>query len=230
MGHRGVAAVFRDHLGNILAGSNSILPTHLVLDAEANAIREALIIANTLHFTTVIIESDNRELIQALKSETTIWEIRPILEDICKLKREMLNCGFTWILREGNQLAHEIAKLTIATNLNAQWCTTPTMMIRNLIIKDKGSSITSFLLTDTTPSPEHDSVAKIQHKINLVDTQNLRLRLKRPISRSQANPATHCCQKGRGHIGIHRAAERGVKDSRLSGYGCVGASGVGTTS
>ncbi|MED6219393.1 hypothetical protein PIB30_035398 [Stylosanthes scabra] len=96
---------------------------HSPLAAEANAMREALITAT--------------KLIKALKSGADIWEIGPILQDIRKVVQHIHGCGFTWSPKEGNQLAHEVAKLVAHGNLDPHWVTNPTHTIRRLINYDR---------------------------------------------------------------------------------------------
>ncbi|KAL4370122.1 hypothetical protein AHAS_Ahas06G0034200 [Arachis hypogaea] len=58
----------------------------------------------------VIVESDSLNLTQAIKSKTPIAKVYPMLEDIWKLAGTIQCSGFTWTLRQGNALAHEVAK------------------------------------------------------------------------------------------------------------------------
>ncbi|XLU93939.1 hypothetical protein S245_008291, partial [Arachis hypogaea] len=114
-------AVFRDHAGNLLTASNSKIAATSSLAAEALAVREALIIAKNFQLERVIFESDSGIFIQALKSKATIADIQVILDDILDLARNISNCGFTWVPREGNALAHEVAKLTANGSLHQNW-------------------------------------------------------------------------------------------------------------
>ncbi|QHN93426.1 uncharacterized protein DS421_17g592590 [Arachis hypogaea] len=95
------AAVFRDHVGNLLTASNFKIATTSPLAAEALAVREGLIIAKNFQLERVIFESDSLILIQALKSKATIVEFQVILDDILDLARNISNCGFTWLLEKG---------------------------------------------------------------------------------------------------------------------------------
>ncbi|RYR04846.1 hypothetical protein Ahy_B06g084641 [Arachis hypogaea] len=106
-----VAIVFRDHNGSLLSGINSTIVAGSPLAAEALAIRAALIMSQNFLMQKIIIESDNQILIQALKSHASIAEIQVILYDILHLARIIPSCGFTWVPREANSLAHEVAKL-----------------------------------------------------------------------------------------------------------------------
>ncbi|XP_016192126.1 uncharacterized protein LOC107633006 [Arachis ipaensis] len=107
-----VAAVFRDHNGSLLSGINSTIVAGSPLAAEALAIRADLIMSQNFLMQKIIIESDNQILIQALKSHASIAEIQVVLDDIHHLARIIPSCGFIWVPREANSLAHEVAKLT----------------------------------------------------------------------------------------------------------------------
>ncbi|MED6124366.1 hypothetical protein PIB30_058354 [Stylosanthes scabra] len=65
----------------------------------------------------VIFESDCQNLIQALKSNTTISEVDAFLEDIRELAKNIPEMGFIWVPRKVNRVAHEIAKLAAASPL-----------------------------------------------------------------------------------------------------------------
>ncbi|RYR34741.1 hypothetical protein Ahy_A10g049745 [Arachis hypogaea] len=115
------AAVFKDHAGSLLTASNSKIAASSPLAAEAFAVREALIMAKNFQLDRIIFESDSLILIQALKSKASIVEIQVILDDILELVRSITNCGFTWVPREGNGLAHEVARLTADGSLQQNW-------------------------------------------------------------------------------------------------------------
>ncbi|XP_057719433.1 uncharacterized protein LOC130933842 [Arachis stenosperma] len=118
------AAVFRDHAGNLLTASNSKIAASSPLAVEALAIREALIIAKNFQLERIIFESDSLILIQAVKSKASIAEIQIILDDILDFARNISNCGFTWVPREGKALAHVVAKLTANGSLRQNWPST----------------------------------------------------------------------------------------------------------
>ncbi|XP_020960337.1 uncharacterized protein LOC110263435 [Arachis ipaensis] len=135
------AAVFRDHVGNLLTASNSKIAATSPLAAEALAVREGLIIAKNFQLERVIFESDSLILIQALKSKATIAEFQVILDDILDLARNISNCGFTWAPREGNALAHEVAKLTANGSLHQNWLSCKPQIITSILQKEKYTSL-----------------------------------------------------------------------------------------
>ncbi|RYR68791.1 hypothetical protein Ahy_A03g015257 [Arachis hypogaea] len=107
------ASVIKDHTEKILGGSASVIQANSSLSAEAQAVREAVILAENLNIQNVIIETDSLQLVQTLKTRITIWDIDPIIQDIIDIQKRLPNCGFTWTPREGNRLAHSIAALKL---------------------------------------------------------------------------------------------------------------------
>ncbi|KAL4314522.1 hypothetical protein AHAS_Ahas15G0093500 [Arachis hypogaea] len=118
------AAVFRAHSSNLLTGLNSKIVAGSALAAEALAVKEALIMAKIFQIENIIIESDRVILTQALKPGTSIVEIQPILEDILDIVGSISNCGFTWVPRGWNALAHEVAKLAAVGTFGKNWVAT----------------------------------------------------------------------------------------------------------
>ncbi|MED6193924.1 hypothetical protein PIB30_023764 [Stylosanthes scabra] len=57
----------------------------------------------------LIIETDNQQLCQAIKKNTRIAEVLPILEDIKDITRSTGGIGYTWTPRNGNEVAHLLA-------------------------------------------------------------------------------------------------------------------------
>ncbi|RYR28231.1 hypothetical protein Ahy_B01g052353 isoform B [Arachis hypogaea] len=131
-----MAAVFRDRNGTLLSGINSSIVATSPLAMEALAVKAALIISQNFQIEKVIIESDNQILIQALKSHASIAEIQVILQDILHLARGIPSYGFTWVPREANSLAHEVAKLTGQGSLHQNWITYNPLSIKNILRKD----------------------------------------------------------------------------------------------
>ncbi|RYQ87893.1 hypothetical protein Ahy_B09g095434 [Arachis hypogaea] len=135
------AAVFRDHAGNLLTASNSRIAASSPLAAEALVVREALILVQNFQLERVIFESDSLLLIQALKSKASITEIQVILDDILDLVRNLSNFGFTWVPREGNALAHEVAKLTAHGSLEQNWPSCKPQSIMKILNEERCLSL-----------------------------------------------------------------------------------------
>ncbi|RYR36428.1 hypothetical protein Ahy_A09g041389 [Arachis hypogaea] len=131
------ASVIRDHTGKILGGSATVIQANSSLSAEAQALREAVILVENLNIQRTIIETDSLQIVQTLKSGDTIWEIDPIIQDIISIQKRLSNCGFTWTPREGNRLAHSLAALKLKNLLPASWPITPPPQTADIIRRER---------------------------------------------------------------------------------------------
>ncbi|RYR46385.1 hypothetical protein Ahy_A07g032125 isoform B [Arachis hypogaea] len=91
-----IAVVIRDYKGRIILGFSGKIQTKSSIAAEAQAIRQALIIVNNLQMGKTLIESDNLKLVQAIKSNTPIGEALAIIQDIRILMEMLPEKGITW--------------------------------------------------------------------------------------------------------------------------------------
>ncbi|KAL4345440.1 hypothetical protein AHAS_Ahas11G0278600 [Arachis hypogaea] len=91
------AVVIRDTDEKLLLGVTEIIASCSALAAEANAIRNSMIIISNLGLSNVLIELDCLLLIQALKSKGSLGEVDLILMDIAEMKQEVFGGEFTWI-------------------------------------------------------------------------------------------------------------------------------------
>ncbi|XP_072079573.1 uncharacterized protein [Arachis hypogaea] len=130
-------AVVRNWKGSVITGSATKIITNSSLSAEAYAFREALIMAQNLQFDKSIIETDCQALAQALKSKGSIGEIDAIIRDIQNLITEISQIRITWVPREGNKLAHTVAKLADGDGLNRSWTCDPPQQLKNIIREDR---------------------------------------------------------------------------------------------
>ncbi|RYR79142.1 hypothetical protein Ahy_A01g003993 isoform A [Arachis hypogaea] len=90
-----IAVVIRDSKGKMVLGFSGKIQAKSSTVAEAQAIRQALIIVNNLNMGKTLIESDNLKLIQTIKSKTTIGEASAIIQDIQILMKELPEKGMT---------------------------------------------------------------------------------------------------------------------------------------
>ncbi|RYR45940.1 hypothetical protein Ahy_A07g031709 [Arachis hypogaea] len=132
-----VAVVIRDCNGNLRGGTTANIKTSSSIIAEATTIREAIIIAENLNIENVNIESDCLQLIQALKTGDTLWEAESIIRDIKIIQKRLPNCGFSWISRQGNVLAHTLASLKAHNQLANHWSSCPPKQIVELTRNEK---------------------------------------------------------------------------------------------
>ncbi|MED6150085.1 hypothetical protein PIB30_068827, partial [Stylosanthes scabra] len=119
--------------GTLLTASSSLGICISPLAAEAQAMREALITAANLQIDKPIFESDSVNLIQAIKTKSSIAEIDAILEDIWEISKRIPGSGFTWVTRECNKVTHEAAKMMAIGALTPSWSSNPPFSLRSLI-------------------------------------------------------------------------------------------------
>ncbi|RYR31549.1 hypothetical protein Ahy_B01g056357 [Arachis hypogaea] len=97
------------------------------------AIRQALIIVNNLQLGRTLIESNNKKLVQTIKSKSSIGRAWAIIQDIQILLEALPEKGLTWTLRDDNLLAHAVAKAAEVGTLYLNWSLQPPAEIHNII-------------------------------------------------------------------------------------------------
>lgn len=121
---RGVASagiVARNKFGQKEFGITKRFAANSSLVAEALVLRETAAIAINFGIKRFILENDNLDLIKACRSEITRGEINSIVLDIQDLKKKGDWCGFTWVARAKNSVAHHIAQLAAKGSLTIHW-------------------------------------------------------------------------------------------------------------
>lgn len=129
--------IFRNDEGLIFTGLTKVFPATSPLIVEALSLREALLFAESLGISNLIVESDYLELVKACREEIKRGEIFGLVKDILNIKNRFQQLGFTWTYREGNQIAHIIAKLASQNNLPVNWVLNQPPCIRNLLQKER---------------------------------------------------------------------------------------------
>lgn len=89
--------------------------------AEALSFREALAFADSMGMDKIVVENDCLHLIKAYRNEMNRGEIFNVVKDIIALKNRFQSAGFTWVSREGNKVAHQIAHLGGKGLLPSNW-------------------------------------------------------------------------------------------------------------
>ena len=111
----GLGVVVRDAEGMIIAAlsQNIQLPSSVDL-VEALAARRAILFAQELCLAHVMVEGDSLRVITAINNpqkNRTQWG--HVVEDIKKASSWFQTCSFGHIYREGNSLAHSLAKRAV---------------------------------------------------------------------------------------------------------------------
>lgn len=92
--------------------------------------------ARYLSLQMVVLESDNQALVEACRGNQKNGEIAGYVTDINNIRATMSNCGITWVGREGNTVAHEVARLAPKGLLTSNWTTQPPDSLRKAIVGD----------------------------------------------------------------------------------------------
>ena len=66
-------------------------------------------------------ESNCLEVIEAYWKGSANSDIAMVVDDVLKMKKWFSQCALLWTPREGNQVAHHVAKLLLAGNLKGDW-------------------------------------------------------------------------------------------------------------
>ncbi|KAL2903614.1 hypothetical protein RDABS01_002324 [Bienertia sinuspersici] len=109
----GMGAVMRDREGDVMASTcKQVLGEYDVEVAEALAARHALQVALEIGLTKIILEVDNLKLCQYLKDKKEPTGFGKIVQDIKVLASQCTDISFSHVKREGNKVAHHLAKLS----------------------------------------------------------------------------------------------------------------------
>ncbi|KAJ1376996.1 Ribonuclease H-like superfamily [Sesbania bispinosa] len=135
------AVVIRDSLGSLLAGSTSPIRASSPQMAEALAAREGIVLAMNLQLPKILLESNCKNLISALRKEKDIGEIKGIIGDIFSYLSRFESSGFLWAPRSSNLLPHSIAKLAQNESLPRFWMSQPHAQIKIILLRDVRSAI-----------------------------------------------------------------------------------------
>ncbi|XP_058216738.1 uncharacterized protein LOC131327606 [Rhododendron vialii] len=121
---KGTAAmVVRNEVGELVDGSTATFPVSSVLQGELEAITRARYMVEGLKVSPVMIESDNRRVIElCLKTRAPMapWEVFEIVMDIRKLMKQK-NLKVEWVKRSGNKIAHQVAAWASKGQLQPDW-------------------------------------------------------------------------------------------------------------
>jgi ribonuclease HI len=108
-------AVIRDFQGNFVGAKCGLIPSVASASmAEAMAMREGLVLANSMGINRLIAESDSMETVEACSGEERWWnESAAVYADCIDLSSSIGTVKFKHYPREANHVAHELAKLVI---------------------------------------------------------------------------------------------------------------------
>ena len=116
-----IAAIIRDRSGTLIIAYARKICYSSSLVAKSLAVREGFQLANSYLCDSIVLESDNSQIIEACISGKALGEIAIILDDIKTLKELFSFYALTWTPRQGNQVAHHVAQLALAGTRNEDW-------------------------------------------------------------------------------------------------------------
>ncbi|KAM6587934.1 hypothetical protein CsatA_010539 [Cannabis sativa] len=110
-------AIARDHNESVLWVAAKRLHFSDPLTGEAAACLLAMETAVSLHHPFILVESDSKIVIKNLKGDDSIWRIENYVRHCKLLSTFMTNCNFSYIARNCNYAAHNVAKWAFANNV-----------------------------------------------------------------------------------------------------------------
>ena len=118
--HSFIAIVVRDWRGALIFSLSKRVETNLPLQAKAKAINLVTRLAVDHGFENVVVESDAKACIEALKAPTDVvpWRISTISADTLSWTFRGQQFVFRWSPRESNKAAHVLASQCFGKNLS----------------------------------------------------------------------------------------------------------------
>ncbi|KAK9999726.1 hypothetical protein SO802_019329 [Lithocarpus litseifolius] len=110
-----IRVVIRDCNGNIIGAlSQKIVLPQSIENAEASAASRAVTFARELSLFKVIFKGDCLRIIKAINTKELCHTLFDhIIEEIWSLTPSLMTCNFQHVKREGNKLAHALARRAV---------------------------------------------------------------------------------------------------------------------
>ena len=113
----GLGFLARNYNGEVLlSGARGECFASSPLEAEAKAIMWAMNHARSRGFSNVVFESDSLCLVSALRSGSSLLQIANIFAQILCSSLAFSTCEWSFVKREGNEVAHSIANWIVGCN------------------------------------------------------------------------------------------------------------------
>jgi ribonuclease HI len=132
------AAVLRDEKGVFIAAQCRFY--HHAADAmtmEALAMRDGLILANSMGFNRVEAESDSQNVVNYCQGQDQWWDsAAAIFAECIDVATSIGKVIFTHCFREVNYVAHELAKFSYCNKCDYSWTIEPSVFIVGQLVND----------------------------------------------------------------------------------------------
>ena len=130
--------VIRDEKGKFLAAQCTFIP-HVVdvVSCEAQAMRDGLVLANSLGFPRVEAELDSTTVVEQCSGQNRWWDVAAVLfaegVEMASMigKVKFRHCG-----RETNQVAHVLANYCYCNKLSRSWTNDPPDCVISKLLND----------------------------------------------------------------------------------------------
>jgi ribonuclease HI len=133
-----VGAVIRDYEGRFVAAKMVLLP-HVASAAmaEAAAMCQGLILAESIGCNRLVAESDSMETIEACSGGQRWWnESSAIFADCVDRVASIGEVSFKFCPREANQVAHELARHSFSSKSSCTWDDDPPRFLLDKLLND----------------------------------------------------------------------------------------------
>ena len=110
--------------------SSGVLVEALVL------VRQGLHLASSGLCRSILLESDNLEVIEACRLKSARSELVSVVEDIANMRAWFFDCVLLWTPREAKKVAHHEARLLLDANLHEDWMVRYPVIIDQKLKKD----------------------------------------------------------------------------------------------
>ena len=123
--------IIRDHTGSCIAAANRFLD-HVgdVPMAEALALRDGLRLAQQIGSNNIIIQSDCLMVVDTMKDGGfSATSAAPIFDECQVLRSDFVSCAIEYCNRETNEVAHLLARTSLAEKASCTWADEPPSFI-----------------------------------------------------------------------------------------------------
>ncbi|KAI4974937.1 hypothetical protein ZWY2020_048544 [Hordeum vulgare] len=135
-----VAGVLRDERGNFIAGFCKFIPFAAeVVTIEAMAMRDGLLLANSLGFNRVEAKSDSLSVINCCQGQDQWWDAAAaaaVFAECIDLSTSIGKVIFYHCFHEANSVTHELAKFSFLNKRNDSWTNEPREFLVSQLMND----------------------------------------------------------------------------------------------
>nr|POF00754.1 putative ribonuclease h protein [Quercus suber] len=136
-GNSCIGVVIRDNLGNVLAASSKVLAASFSTKiSEALAMQEGVLLATEMDVSHTMFEFDSLSIIQEINDGFHGGELGHIIRNIRDVSATFTWCSFQHLKREGNRVAHELARVARNSGASQVWKRFFPSLVEHFMIED----------------------------------------------------------------------------------------------